>query len=168
MGRIAEIKHNDVANGDGVCVSVWFQGCPHHCKDCFNYETWNFNDGVEFDNGHIEEVLESLNKNNIKRNLSLLGGDPLCEQNIYDAIKLGRVVKCNNENIKIYVWTGYKFEYLKEKYGSCMFKDIDIIIDGEFEVEKKDLNLKLRGSSNQRIINVKETLKQNKIILYEV
>lgn len=166
--RISKIKPNDVINGEGVSVSVWTQGCPHHCKGCFNQVTWDFNGGKEFTEEDFEYVMECLDKNNVERNLSILGGEPLCEQNICGVYGLTARAKERNHNRKIYVWTGYLFEDLIEEYGHDMFSHIDYIIDGQFMQDKKDLNLKLRGSSNQRVIDVKATFSKGEIILLDV
>lgn len=156
--RIAKIKPNDIANGEGITTSVWTQGCPHHCKGCFNKETWSFSGGREFTKEDREEVLKMLDLNGIKRNLSILGGEPLCPENIDGVLSLCDYIKTNRPETKIYIWTGYLIEYLIEKYGVNIFKNIDVLIDGKFEEENKNITLKLRGSSNQRIINVSEKI----------
>ena len=163
MAKISKIKPNDVANGQGINVSVWFQGCPHHCKGCFNMKTWDFAGGEEFTEAHIKEIFKYINKDGVKRNLSILGGEALCEQNIQGAMNLCKKFKEIYPNKKIYVWTGYVYEDFNSIQKEIT-KYVDIIVDGKFEIDKKDLSLSLRGSSNQRIIDVKETLKQNKII----
>ena len=165
--RFTKIKPNDVVNGEGVCVSLWTQGCPHHCKGCFNPETWNFKDGKEFTGEQVEEILSLLDANGVHRNLSILGGELLCEENIYGVITLLSVIKKLRPNTKVFVWSGYKFEELEMMYRPVIFKDIDVLIDGKFEEDKADMRLKLRGSSNQRVIDVKESLKHGKIIKIE-
>lgn len=160
------IKPNDVANGEGVSVSLWTQGCPHHCKGCFNRETWDFNQGKEFGEEEYKYILKLLNADGIQRNLAILGGEPLCEQNIYGVLDLVKKVKIKFPSIKVYVWTGYVFEDLVEKYPNINFECIDILVDGKFELELKDLSLFLRGSKNQRIIDLNKTLKTNKLTLY--
>lgn len=165
MARICKIKENDVANGEGLVVSVWFQGCSHHCKGCFNKETWDFNAGKELEFEDVVKIRELINKDGIQRNLSLLGGDPLHEDNFYQAMTMCDYIKRIYPTITIYAWTGYTWEYLIENRELHLLNNVDVLIDGKFEEDKMDLNLKLRGSSNQRIINVKESLKNNKIIL---
>ena len=91
--RFSKIKDNDIANGIGINMSVWTQGCPHHCKGCFNVETWDFNGGQEFTNDNLNYILENINKNNIKRNLAILGGEPLCRQNVKGVINLCKQFK---------------------------------------------------------------------------
>ena len=157
--RFLDIKPNDVLNGKGVMVSVWLSGCHHHCKDCFQPETWSFKAGEEFTNDHLKYVLELLDKNGIKRDLSILGGDPLAPENIQGTIGLCSYIKLARPETTIYVWTGYTYEQLMERYPKECFDKIDILIDGKCDVEQKDLTLLLRGSRNQRIIDVKKSKK---------
>lgn len=154
--RIAKIKPNDVINGNGIVVSVWTQGCPHHCKGCFNKGTWSFTGGREYTKEDKENILKMLDANNVKRNLSVLGGEPFAEENIDDVLELCDFIRKEKPDREIFVWTGFTVEYLAEKYGWDRFKSIDVIVDGKFEEDKKDLMLMHRGSSNQRIIRVKD------------
>lgn len=162
--RYIKIKDNDIANGIGVTMSLWTQGCPHHCKGCFNVETWDFNKGKEFTKSDLKYIFDNINKNNIDRDLSILGGEPLCPQNIEGVINLCKEFKSVYPNKKIYLWTGYTLEEFNE-IQKPILNHIDVIVDGKFIEEKRNLSLKLRGSENQRVINVKETLKNKKIIL---
>ena len=166
MARISTIKPNDIANGKGIVVSVWFQGCPFHCKGCHNPQTWNFNDGEEFTQEHIDKVLGYMEVNNINRNLSILGGEPLCPPNVEGALELCRVFKEKYPNKIIYLWTGYTLEEFNDIQMEVL-RYIDVLIDGRFEIDKRNLSLKFRGSSNQRVIDVKKTLTEGKIILYK-
>ena len=166
MARISTIKSNDIANGKGIVVSVWFQGCPFHCKDCHNPQTWDFNGGEEFTQEHIDRVLGYIEVNNIDRNLSILGGESLCPPNIEGTLELCKTFKEKYPNKIIYLWTGYVIENFNELQLEVL-KYIDVLIDGRFEIDKKDLSLKFRGSSNQRVIDVKKTLTEGKIILYK-
>ena len=162
--RFIKIKDNDIANGVGITMSLWTQGCPHHCKGCFNVETWDFNKGKEFTELDLKYIFDNINKNDIHRDLSILGGEPLCPQNIEGVINLCKEFKKIHPNKKIYIWTGYTLEEFNDTQKSIL-KYIDVIVDGKFIEEKRNLSLKLRGSENQRVINVKETLKNKKIIL---
>ena len=162
--RFIKIKDNDIANGVGITMSLWTQGCPHHCKGCFNMETWDFNKGKEFTELDLKYIFDNINKNDIHRDLSILGGEPLCPQNIEGVINLCKEFKKIYPNKKIYIWTGYTLEEFNDTQKSIL-KYIDVIVDGKFIEEKRNLSLKLRGSENQRVINVKETLKNKKIIL---
>lgn len=162
--KFIKIKDNDIANGVGITMSLWTQGCPHHCKGCFNMETWDFNKGKEFTELDLKYMVDNINKNDIHRDLSILGGEPLCPQNIEGVINLCKEFKKIYPNKKIYIWTGYTLEEFNDTQKSIL-KYIDVIVDGKFIEEKRNLSLKLRGSENQRVINVKETLKNKKIIL---
>lgn len=162
--KYTQIKDNDIANGVGITMSLWTQGCPHHCKGCFNMETWDFNKGKEFTELDLKYIFDNINKNDIHRDLSILGGEPLCPQNIEGVINVCKEFKKIYPNKKIYIWTGYTLEEFNDTQKSIL-KYIDVIVDGKFIEEKRNLSLKLRGSENQRVINVKETLKNKKIIL---
>ena len=162
--KFIKIKDNDIANGVGITMSLWTQGCPHHCKGCFNMETWDFNKGKEFTELDLKYIFDNINKNDIHRDLSILGGEPLCPQNIEGVINLCKEFKKIYPNKKIYIWTGYTLEEFNDIQKSIL-NHIDIIVDGKFIEDKRNLSLKLRGSENQRVINVKETLKNKKIIL---
>ena len=161
--RYSKIKENDVANGEGVVVSVWTQGCPHHCKGCFNQETWDFSNCKLWTPSMNEKVLKLLDKNGVHRDLSILGGEPLCPQNYEDVLDLCTYIKQHRPNTRIYIWTGYRFEDLDLFYDKSKF-NFDVLIDGRFDINKRDMKLKLRGSSNQRVIDVQRTIECNKII----
>ena len=151
--RIAKIENNDMINGIGVCTSVWFQGCPHHCPGCHNPETWDFKGGYEISYEELEEeVLNKIGENGIIRNLSLLGGEPLCQQNIAYAQKIAAAEKERYPNIRVFCWTGSFIENIIDKYGKEVLEDIDVIIDGPFILEQRDITLPLRGSKNQRVL----------------
>lgn len=162
--KYAKIKDNDVANGMGITMSVWTQGCPHHCKGCFNEETWNFEDGEEFTKIQLQYVLDNIDKNGVKRNLAILGGEPLCPQNVDGVLELCKEFKRSYPNKKIYLWSGYLYSEFND-IQKKVIEYVDILVDGQFQIENKNLSLTLRGSSNQRVIDVKETLKNNEIIL---
>lgn len=153
--RIAGLKTNDCVNGDGIVVSLWLQGCPHLCKGCHNPETWDFNGGQEIEYNEIKnKIFEAISKNGIKRNFSILGGEPLCEENYIDTMRIVRDVKEQFPSIKIYLWTGYTIEEIKEKSEilyDLLKNYIDVLIDGRFELKQRDLTLPLCGSRNQRI-----------------
>ena len=148
--RISGINENDVVNGKGVCVSVFMQGCPHQCKGCFNPETWDFNGGraIEDEQKEINNILNLINQNGVQRNLSILGGEPLHKINISFVKDLLKQAKEKYPTIKTFVWTGYLLEELDKND----LQNIDILIDGKFVEELRDISLELRGSSNQRIL----------------
>lgn len=165
--RYADIKLNDIANGPGIRVSFWLQGCDIKCKGCHNYEIWDFNGGEIYTRNTFNKVKKYLDENNyIKRNFSILGGEPLHEKNIDTTLDFIQKVKMYYPESNIYLWTGYNYEDINHEKTKYILHYIDVLIDGRFEIDKKDLSLKMRGSSNQRVIDVQKTLKENKIILY--
>ena len=170
----ADIKRIDVANGEGVRVSVFVSGCNHHCKGCFNECAWDFNYGNKFTEKQEEEVLNDLDHDYIS-GLTLLGGEPLEPVNQAGLLPLVKKVKEKFPNKKIWCYTGFDFE--KDVVGKMakqnettkeLLNYIDVIVDGKFEEDKKDLKLKFRGSSNQRILDVQESLKENKPVEYKI
>lgn len=112
MMRYAGLNKNDMSAAPGVSVSFFVQGCPHHCKGCHNPETWNFNGGKEFTCNILNEIVESLSANGISRSLAIMGGEPLCEQNIFLTLLVVKTVKEKYPDIKIYIWSGYTYDYL--------------------------------------------------------
>ena len=168
--KYAGIIENDVVNGIGICVSFFTQGCPHRCEGCFNPETWSFNGGKEVPSD-IEDILyNAITANGIIRNFSVLGGEPLCPQNLELVDEITRYVKARFPYIKIYLWTGYDFDELNTigyKPSTIMLKNIlnrvDMLITGRFILDEKDLTLPLRGSRNQQIWEKKD----GKFILVE-
>ena len=160
--RYNQIRKMDISNGPGVRVSIFFQGCHFHCKDCFNSETWDFNKGKEFDDSIIEEILELGNHNYID-GLSILGGEPMHEINVEGTYKLAKNFKEKFPNKNIWVWTGYKLEDIPNKMA---LPYIDVLVDGQFMTELFKPNLKWKGSSNQRVIDVQRTIKENQIVIY--
>ena len=152
--RYADIKLNDVVDGDGVCVSLWVQGCPHRCVGCHNSETWDFDKGYEYTEETSNYILKSISLNNIDRNFSILGGEPLCEQNINGVLDIIKKVRKMYPGIAIYLWTGYTLEELQHRQGTVIdsiLLNIDYLIEGRFIRSKRNITLRLRGSSNQRI-----------------
>ena len=148
--RYAQIRPIDVTNGEGVGVSLFVQGCPHHCRGCFNQETWNFHGGKDFTPAIEEKIFEILEeKKEYLSFFSILGGEPLAPQNIKEVKKILQKVKQQYPQLKTYVWTGYLFENISDK---AALNNIDVLIDGPFIEEQKDITLKLRGSKNQRIL----------------
>lgn len=145
---------NDVVNAaDGFAVSIFFKGCPHKCPGCFNSEIWGFVEDKVTDE-HIDIIYKALTANGIKRNLSILGGEPLCEDNIDKTLYLIEKIHEKDPSIKIICWTGYELEELDRQNEKIkrLFKNIDILIDGPYIKEERDISLALRGSSNQKIL----------------
>ena len=159
-----KIRKMDISNGPGVRVSIFFQGCAFHCKNCFNPETWEFGVGNEFTEDTINEILDLASADHIK-GLSILGGEPMHPKNIEASTELARRFKEKYPDKTIWSWSGFLFdEYIKDKE---IAKYLDVLVDGQFKDELRNPNLKWKGSSNQRVIDVQKSLKQNKVILYE-
>lgn len=153
----------DIANGPGIRVSVFMQGCTFHCKNCFNPETHDFNGGKEFTEETINQILDLCSKEYIA-GLSILGGDPMHNKNIEGTTLLAKRFKETYPKKDIWLWTGFLFEDIKKKE---VLSYLDVLVDGQYVDELRDPNLKWKGSSNQRVIQVKESLKQGKIIEIE-
>ncbi|MBQ2176077.1 MAG: anaerobic ribonucleoside-triphosphate reductase activating protein [Alphaproteobacteria bacterium] len=149
--RYAAIIPNDVSNGEGICTSFFVQGCPHHCKGCFNPETWDFTGGKPFTDKTVLEILDAIGANDIQRNFCVLGGEPLAPENTDMTRHIVSAVRNTYPNIKIYLWTGYTFDQIKTYEIIPILKYIDVLIDGPFIEEEKDLSLHLRGSRNQHV-----------------
>ena len=154
--RYNKIRKMDIADGPGVRVSIFMQGCAFNCPKCFNQETHDFAGGKEFTQDTIDEVLQAIGLNGIERNLSILGGEPLVPANLKMINDLIVATREQYPNISIYMWTGYVFENLNQKQLEVANK-VDYLIDGEFIKDLKDLTLGYAGSSNQRIIDIKAT-----------
>ena len=161
-----EIKKCDIANGEGVRVALFVSGCRHHCKGCFNSMTWDFNYGKKFTEETEEEILEALKPSYID-GLSLLGGEPFEPENQEVLVKLLRKVKERYPEKNIWCYSGYLFdeELKKESRARCEYTDemlsmLDVLVDGRFEEDKKNITLLFRGSENQRLIDVKKSLEQ--------
>ena len=158
------IRKMDISNGPGVRVSIFMQGCNFHCKNCFNPETWDFKGGKEFTDDTINKVLELSEKDYIK-GLSILGGEPMHPINIDGTTKLAKEFKEKYPDKNIWIWSGYNFENdLKDKE---VLNYIDVLVDGRYEDELHSPILKWRGSSNQRVIDIKKSLKEHKTVILD-
>lgn len=160
--RYNKIRKMDIADGPGVRVSIFMQGCTFNCKNCFNPETHDFNGGKEFTDDTIARVLELCENENIE-GLSILGGEPMHPKNIDGTTKLAKEFKEKYPNKNIWVWTGFLFD--KDLKDKEVMKYIDVLVDGQYVDELHDPKLKWKGSSNQRVIDVQESLKQNEVVL---
>lgn len=155
--KYAKIKFNDIVDGEGICVSFWTQGCPFRCPGCHNPDTWDFNGGIEIPSDIKGQIIKALSANGVQRNFSVLGGEPLCEENLDLVHSLIMAVRIAYPEIKIFVWSGFVIETLKKRAETNekladILKNIDVLIDGPFIQEERNITLKLRGSSNQRIL----------------
>lgn len=173
--RIKSIKHNCCSNGEGVRTAIFIAGCPgviwnkktkkyDHCSGCFNSEAWSFDAGEELFSSAMNDILKSLSYKHIQ-GLSILGGEPLCKENQQDVAKIIKSVRdCYRQNKDIWLWTGYiytrnpfnKNRIPKTKWTKYILKNIDVLVDGPFIKDKFDINLRYRGSSNQRVLRLKD------------
>lgn len=170
----ATIKPVDIANGTGVRVSLFVSGCRHHCKNCFNSEAWNFSYGKVFDQNVKNQIIEYLKPDYID-GLTLLGGEPFEPENQKELLDFTTIIKKLFPHKKIWCYTGFTMdqELLKNsrantKYTIDLLKNIDVLVDGRFVEDLKNLSLKFRGSSNQRIIDVCKSLESGSIVEYNL
>lgn len=163
--RYAGIIKNDIAAGEGVNLTFFVQGCPFHCEGCHNPQTWAFDGGKEFTNDTLIEIINGLKANGVHRNLSIMGGEPLCQENLFLTSLIISHVKERLPDTKIYIWTGYTYEELLDRHEqklNWILNNIDYLIDGPFILAERDITLAMRGSRNQRILNMKEMRKNEK------
>lgn len=170
----ANIKKCDVANGEGIRVSLFVSGCTHYCKGCFNYEAWDFNFGKEYTKETEDHIIELLSSSYIK-GLSLLGGEPLHPDNQAQVASLVKRVRKELPNKDIWCYTGYVFDeeildgmYKELSTTKDIIDNVDVLVDGKFVIDLADKRLRFRGSSNQRIIDVKKSLENNDIQLWDM
>lgn len=183
--RYAQIRSMDISNGEGVGVSLFVQGCPFHCKNCFNSETWDFNGGKEWTEKTKNKFMELIDRPYIKR-VSFLGGECLADQNLDEVLKLVKQIRISFPEKTIWLYTGFCWNDIMCSFAGlqadCVVLDkkdiealekrrkiisnVDVLVDGEYIDEQKDLSLKFKGSKNQRVIDVKQSLAQNKVVLY--
>lgn len=160
--KYAQIREIDITNGSGIGVALFTQGCPYHCKNCFNPETWDFNKGMVWTKDTENKIIELLKPEYITR-LTILGGEPLIERNIEPLTALLKRVKGIYPDKQVWLYTGGDFEVLEGLYEE-IFQYIDILIDGRYVDDLRDYKLKWRGSSNQRIIDVQASLKSGNVV----
>lgn len=191
--RYSSMRNLDISNGEGVGVSLFVQGCPFHCKNCFNSDTWDFNGGKEWTEKTKNKFMELIDRPYIKR-VSFLGGECLADQNLDEVLKLVKQIRISFPEKTIWLYTGYKLELLNEKIyngtkqictvsnfypiqnknefaenqlkRSEIIKLCNIVVDGEYIDAQRNLSKKWAGSDNQRVIDVEQSLAQNKIVLY--
>lgn len=171
MLRIGQINYCDITNGEGIRVSIFVSGCKFHCKECFNSKAQDYNFGKDFDS-QMEDLILNYLKDSKYSGLSLLGGDVMCQDNDSLTILIELCKKVHKLKKDVWCWTGYTFEELlsandseavlrKELLSQC-----DVLIDGRFEYKHRDVTLSWRGSTNQRVIDVQASLKNNTVIEY--
>lgn len=177
--RYAQIRSLDLSNGEGVGIALFVQGCHFHCPNCFNHETWDFDDGKEWTEEVKNKFLELANRPYIKR-VSILGGEPLAEENLDDVLDLVNKIRLSRPQKSIWLYTGYKFD---EIFGENQFENLDseygkwnkraiivskcnVLVDGRYIESKRDITLKWCGSKNQKIIDIQKSLKEGKMILW--
>ena len=176
--RYAQIRSMDISNGEGVGVSLFVQGCPFHCKNCFNSETWDFNGGKEWTEKTKNKFMELIDRPYIKR-VSFLGGECLADQNLDVVLDLIKEIRISFPTKAIWLYTGYEWNQIMSpvitddlkstinvEQRKEIISNVDVLVDGEYIDEQRDLTLKWRGSKNQRVIDAKQSIAQNKIVLY--
>lgn len=171
-----DIKKCDMLNGDGIRVSLWVSGCEHNCSQCQNPQTWTIDSGIPFDEESENELFEALKKPYIL-GITFSGGDPLHENNLQDVLNLVNKIRLSLPKKNIWLYTGYTWEQImnsnrtpiepQNALRQAIILKVDILIDGRYEDDKRDITLKWRGSSNQRVIDVQKSLNEGEVILYE-
>ena len=174
------ITHDDMNNGDGLRVVLWLSGCSHHCYNCQNPQTWNPDSGIPFDDSAKQEIFNELSKDYIS-GITFSGGDPLHENNLDEVLKLVQEIRNSYPDKSIWLYTGYQWNQIMLPIPTItddlhtievtdkrkkIISNVNVLVDGKYIDEQKDLTLKWCGSKNQHVINVKQSLAQNKIILY--
>ncbi|WP_313070277.1 anaerobic ribonucleoside-triphosphate reductase activating protein [Lacrimispora sp.] len=177
--RYASVRSMDISNGDGIGISLFVQGCRFHCKNCFNESTWAFNGGKEWTKDKEDEFLKLADKQYIKR-ISILGGEPLADENLSGVLSLVNKIRRLYGNTKsIWLYTGYYWEWIMdnqfEELGNgysrwtdqaLIVSQCDILVDGRFIDEQKDLSLRWKGSKNQRVIDVRKSFESRRVVLH--
>lgn len=165
--RYHNITQDDMNNGDGLRVVLWVAGCEHHCKGCQNPVTWNPDDGLVFDKRAFNEIMKALEKSYVA-GITFSGGDPLHPQNRGAVFSIMKAVQKRFPKKTIWVYTGYTWEQILEnKYLLAVAKYADVLVDGRFEEELKDVNYHWAGSTNQRVIDVQKSLQKGEVVLHE-
>lgn len=163
-----KITKNDIANGEGVRVVLWLSGCNHKCKGCHNPQTWGVNSGIPFDEKSEKELFEALDKPYIS-GITFSGGDPLHENNLQDVLNLINKIRLLLPEKTIWLYTGYTLEQcMEDPTKHQIISKCDVLVDGRYIDKLRDITLKFRGSSNQRIIDVQKSLKENCVVQYEL
>ena len=169
-----KIEHNSISNGPGVRVVLWVSGCTFHCEGCHNPESWDFNAGKLFGSEAKQELFDALSKPWI-RGITFSGGNPIERKTIFEMLRLVTEVKRRFPNKDIWLYTGWQLsnynfspEYLEMNISSMIFALCDVVVDGPYIEEQRDITLKFRGSKNQRLIDVKKTIEKKEIVLFDI
>lgn len=160
--RYHNITKDDMLNGDGLRVVLWVAGCSHHCKECQNPQTWDPDGGIPFDEDAKAEIFDQLDKSYID-GITFSGGDPLHEKNVDACTKLAKEIKAKYPDKTIWLYTGYVWETIRHL---DIMKYLDVLVDGPFDVTRRDVTLKWKGSPNQRVIDVPKTRELNLVVLH--
>lgn len=155
--QYAGLIKNDFSAAPGVSVSFYTQGCPHRCPGCHNPETWDFNGGQEFTADILNEIIDALQANDIKRSLCIMGGEPLCLENEFLTCMIIKHVKERLPDVPVYIWTGYTYEQILSSSNprlKAILELTDYVIDGPYIEAERDITLPMRGSRNQRVIKI--------------
>ena len=176
--RYNQIRECDIANGEGIGAALFVQGCHFHCKNCFNTETWDFDGGKEWTPKIKEEFLKLIDKPYIKR-ISILGGEPLANENLDDVLNLVRMIYRLYPDKKLWIYTGYNIEDIFHSYRKHLDEDYvswhkrekiisycDVMVDGRYVDEERDITLKWRGSKNQRVIDIQKSFVKGEVVLW--
>ena len=165
--KYANIKNNDVSNGPGIRVSLFVSGCSHFCKGCFNQEAWDYNFGNEFNKEVTDKLINLLQRNYIN-GITFLGGEPLDPRNRLEVLNIINRIKEELPDKSIWCYTGYLYENIKnEAIIKDIFNKIDVLVDGKFDISLFEYGLKFKGSKNQRIIDLKMTNLNNRVVLWK-
>lgn len=165
--RYAGIIKNDVVNGNGMCVSFFVQGCPIHCEGCHNPNDWDFDKGLALPDNYLDMISDAITANGLTRNFSLLGGEPLCNENLDLSLEIVSYIRSKFPSIDICIWSGYLYEDLLSRHDSrikSILDKADVLVDGPFQLCQRDVTLKMRGSANQRLIDLNQSTEDNVVL----
>ena len=164
--RYSNVDYFEIVNGTDVGVSLYTQGCERHCEGCFNKSAWDLDGGEKYYTDFRDRIISACCRPGIKR-FSILGGEPLLERNRKDLIELCSMIKEANPNIKIWLYTGAIYQDVEEDWKDLINEYVDVLVDVPFVLEKRDITIPFRGSTNQRLIDIKKTIEKGEIVLYD-
>lgn len=164
--KYSKVDYFEIVNGTNIGVSLYTQGCERHCKGCFNEAAWDLEGGNDYTIEVRDDIVNACCRPGIKR-FSVVGGEPLLERNKEELIALCSLVKEANPDISIWVYTGDTYENVKDEWNDLFEPFVDVLVDGPFILEQRDITLPFRGSTNQRLVDIKKTIEKGEIVLYE-